>query len=149
GDVNRTTPAEVSRRRLPTVPLGHLAIHIHIFLAGGGGAEVLKIFEAVIGARRPLHCLGTAIGWDPDRRMRLLIGPRPKIDPRNMVMLALEGERLVFGPGADNQFLRLVEALVLLRRIDAPDQVFDTDPAHKTADEPPAHDVVEHGKLFG
>ena len=89
--------------------------------------------------------------WDrnPDRRMRLLIGPRPQVDPRNVVVLALEGKRPGPGPSLHDQVVRLVEALVRLGRIRTGRMIFDADAADEACDEASAGNVVEDGEFLG
>src|SRR5262249_18354342 len=81
--------------------------------------------------------------------MRLLIRRWPNVDPGNVVVLAFERERLTFCPGAHYYLLRPMEELVRACGAHAPDKILDPDSAHEAADQPPAHDVVEHRQLLG
>jgi hypothetical protein len=81
--------------------------------------------------------------------MRLLKGPRPHVDVLEVIVLALEGERTGPGPALHHQVVRLLEARVRERRVDAHRVVFGADAAHHAADQPPAGDAVEHGVLLG
>ena len=64
-------------------------------------------------------------------------------------MLALERERPGLGPGAHDQVVRLVEAVVREGRVDAEGVVLGADAAHEAADQAPAADHVDHRVLFG
>ena len=90
-----------------------------------------------------------ALRGNPDRRMRLLIGPRPAVHVFEVIVLALEGEGAGLGPGLHDQIVRLVEAVVGFRRVRARGMIFGADAAHETGDQPAAGDVVEHGEFFG
>ena len=97
----------------------------------------------------PLDGFGRALGRAPDRRVRLLVGAGPEIDVFEMVVLALEGERPLLGPGADDEVMRLVEAVMREGRVGAHRIVLAADAADHAADQPPARDAVDHRVLFG
>ena len=99
--------------------------------------------------RRPLDGLGRAGRGRPDRRMRLLIGPRPHVHVLEVIVLALERERPRLGPGLHHEVVRLLEARVRDRRVDAHRVVLGADAAHHAGDQPPAGDAVDHGVLLG
>ena len=79
----------------------------------------------------------------------VLAGTRPRIDVIELIVLALIGERPGLGPGAHDQVVRLGEALLRLRRIDAHGVIFGADAAHEAGDEAAAREVVEHRVFLG
>jgi hypothetical protein len=64
-------------------------------------------------------------------------------------MPALEGERAVFGPGAQDQIVSFVEALARVGRVDAEREILAADAAHKTGNDAPARHHIEHRHFFG
>ena len=64
-------------------------------------------------------------------------------------MLALERERPRPRPGADDQVVRLLEALVRERRVDAGRVIFGADAAHEAGDDAALRQIVEHREFFG
>ncbi len=94
-------------RGVGRVALGHpvpVALHQRLGADVAGEAEVgigIGVVDAeVVGLHR-------AAAGDVDRRMRLLDRPRPDVDVAQLVVAAVEGERLALGPGADDQLVRL------------------------------------------
>ena len=81
--------------------------------------------------------------------MRLLIRPRPEVHILNVVVPALEGERPGLGPGAHDQVVRLVEAVVRESRIHPESVVLGADAAHEPGNQPAARDHVDHRVLLG
>src|SRR5262245_25878753 len=81
--------------------------------------------------------------------MRLLVGPRPEVDVLHLVVAAAERERPGLGPGAHDQVVRFVEAVVREGRVDAEGVVLGADAAHEAADQAPAADHVDHRVLLG
>ncbi len=81
--------------------------------------------------------------------MRLLIGPRPRVDVVELVIFSLERERTGLGPGAQDEIVRLDEAALRFGGIDAHRMIFGADAAHETGDQLAAGDVVEDGVFLG
>ena len=81
--------------------------------------------------------------------MRLLIRARPGIHVADVVVLALEGERAGLGPGAHDEVVRFVEALVRNGWVDTEGMVFRADASHETADQPATGNDVDHRMLLG
>ena len=82
--------------------------------------------------------------------MRLLDRPRPDVDVALLVEAAVEGERLLLGPGAQHEVVGLVVAVAQLARVGA----VGIGRVHRRADreagdQAPARDAVDHGELFG
>ena len=98
--------------------------------------------------RRPFDRLGRAGGGRPDRRMRLLVRPRPDVHVFEVIVPALEGEWSRPRPALHHEIVRLLEARVGECRIGAHRVIFGADAAHHAADQPPAGDAVEHGVLL-
>ncbi len=90
-----------------------------------------------------------ALRRNPDRRMRRLVGPRPRVHVVEVIVLADIVERAGLGPGADDQVMRLGEALLRQARIDAHGVILGADAAHEARDEAAAREVVEHRVFFG
>src|ERR1700736_4157960 len=63
--------------------------------------------------RRPDESLLAQDGGDPNARIGLLQRHRPRIDDAVLVMRALPAERPLARPGANDQIMRLVEALAV------------------------------------
>jgi hypothetical protein len=81
--------------------------------------------------------------------MRLLVRARPQVHVLQVVVLAVKGERPGLGPRADDEVVRLVEAVVRESRVDAEGVVLGADAAHEAADQAPAADDVDHRVLLG
>ena len=64
-------------------------------------------------------------------------------------MLAREAERSGLGPGAHDEVMRLVEAVLRFRRVDAHRVIFGADAAHEAGDEAAARQIVEHRVFLG
>src|SRR5206468_5177982 len=99
---------------------------------------VVVLDSEVPGAKAP------AAGH-PDRRMRLLHGPRPEVDHGQLSVLAVPGEDLAGLPGFEDQVVGLVVALTLLDRRYAVAEVGVHRAAERhSCDETAAADAVEH-----
>src|SRR6185312_3682457 len=142
GDIDRAGPTELSFRRLIAVLPRLVAISIEIArhqIARGEGDEE-GVFA--IGMRGPLHGLARALRGYPDRRMRRLIGPRPKIDVAPIEVLAIEGEGPRLRPGLDDEIMRLMKALMREIGVDPGRVIFGADAAHEAADDAPLREIV-------
>jgi hypothetical protein len=64
-------------------------------------------------------------------------------------MLALPRKGPRRGPGFDDQIVRLMKALVRVKRVDRRAVVLGPNATHKARDDATARHVVEHGELFG
>ena len=140
-DVNRVRPGELVGRGLVARLLSLLAIHLEKACHRRDGTQGLAI--GVAHARGPADGRAGALRWDPDWRMRLLVGPRPRIDVAELVVLAEKGKRPRLGPRSHDQVVRLGVALLRVSRIDAHGVIFGADAAHETRDQPPAREIVE------
>ncbi len=132
-------------------PLARDQLPIAVADGGGGlGAEIAQMAEAVVEADYILGSGRHAGAGDPDRRMRLLDRPRPQIDHRQLIMLAVPGEHLPRRPRLGDQRQRLAEALALLDRDDAVrERRVSRQSGGKARHEPPAADAVEHRVFLG
>ena len=146
-DVDRERPADLLRRRLVAVLLRRLlelaedaAERVHV----GVGLEV-----GVVVPRGPVDRLVGAERGAPDRRVRLLERPRPRVDVAELEVLAIPLEGAGLRPGLDDQVVRLVEAVARLGRVEREGVVLGADPAHEAGDDAPAGDDVEQRDLLG
>ena len=112
-------------------------------------AVVGEVAEHVVHLGRPAPRLHRAGAGNPDRRMRLLDRPRPDVDVALLVEAAVEGERVLLLPGAQDEVVRLVVALAQLARVGAVGVGGVHRRAHREAgDQPAARDAVDHGELL-
>src|SRR5438309_1191311 len=89
--------------------------------------------EYVAAARSFLDRCKIARAGDPDRRVRLLVGPRPKIDRAAAREAAFEIERfLVAGPSLYRQVDALPQPFNGLRRVGVCGKDFVGHPTHET-----------------
>src|SRR6266481_1640618 len=80
--------------------------------------------------------------------MRLLHWSRPGINEAEVIVLALEVERAVLGPGADNEIMGFAEALTEESGIDLINIGFCSQADHHARNDPTATYGIEHGNLF-
>ena len=137
-------------RRLVLVPLGHpVPVAVEQALAGEVAAEgEVRVVVVVVEAEVPR--LDRSAAGDVDRRVRLLDRLRPAVDVAQLVVLAVEGERLVRRPRPHDQ----VVGLVVLVAGQGRDLAVAEVGVHRRADREPgdestAADAVEHGELLG
>ena len=118
-------------------------------LAGEVPAEgEVRVVVVVVEAEVPR--LDRAAARDVDRRVRLLDRLRPAVDVAQLVVLAVEGERLVGRPRPHDQVVGLGVLVAGQRRDLAVAEVGVHRRADREAgDEPAAADAVEHGELLG
>src|SRR5262249_56611276 len=99
--------------------------------------------EAMVLANHILRGRGDARAGNPDRRMRLLDRPRPKVHHAELIVPAVPGENVPRGPGLDHQGQRFAETLALL---DPDDGVRDGgvggEPPGESRNQPDAPDAV-------
>src|SRR6266566_9558968 len=101
--------------------------------------------EAMVLANHVLRGRGDAGARNPDRRVRLLDRPRPKVHHTELIVPAVPGENVLCGPGLDYQGQRFAETLALLDGNDAVrDGGVGGEPRGKSRNQPSAADVVEH-----
>ncbi len=117
--------------------------------AAGVGIRRKDADERIAPLGREADRLRAALRRQPDRRMRLLQRPRPDVGVAHAEMVAFERERTGLRPGAQDQVVRLVEALARVGGIDAERQVLAADAAHEAGDDAPAREHVEHRNLLG
>src|SRR5687767_1804157 len=86
--------------------------------------------------------------WKPDIWVGLLHRYDPWVDGTIMIVLALIAEWARRGPALDDQVMGLLEALKVLRGIDATMQALDSGAAHKAGDDAPAGEAIQHGNLL-
>ena len=82
---------------------------------------------------------------NPDRRMRLLRRPRPRIDVAQGIVAAFPRERSVLGPGAVDEIDGLPELLARGRRGHIVIERLRSRPRRKAGDQAAVRHVVEHG----
>src|SRR5204862_4859996 len=100
--------------------------------------------------RAPLPGLDRAAARNPDRRMRLLDGPRPDVDIALLVEAAVERKGVLLGPGPHYEIVRLVVAFAQHARVLAIGETgVHWRPDRETGDQPPARDAVDHREFFG
>ena len=131
-----------SRRDLVPVPVHQL---LGVEVPGEGEVRVVVV---VVEAEVPR--LDGAAARDVDRRMRLLDRLRPAVDVAQLVVLPVEGERLVGRPRPHDEVVRL-GVLVTRQGRDLPvAEVRVHGRADREAgDEAATADAVQHGELLG
>src|SRR5436309_7646576 len=87
--------------------------------------------------------------WDPHARVRRLQRHRPRVHHAVLVVRAFPAERPGLGPRLHDQRVRLLEALAVVRGIDAGGELLLAAAAHEAGHEAPARDHVDHRQLFG
>ena len=107
------------------------------------------LHEGVVALRCLVDRLQRGEARQPDRRVRLLQGPRPGVDVRQVEVLAVPGERAGLGPRLEDEIVRLPEAVARRARIDPVGVVLVPRAADETGDDPPAGHHVEHRDLLG
>ena len=80
--------------------------------------------------------------------MRVLVGLNPRVDVAIVEVLALPAERAGGGPCLDDEVVRLLEALPVVRRRRVVGDALASGAAHPAGDQPAARDHVDHGKLL-
>ena len=113
-------------------------------------AEEGQVRIVVVVVETEIPRLDGPAARDVDRRVRLLDRLRPAIHPPELVVLAVEGERLLRLPRAHDQLVRLA---VLVAR-EGRDLAVAEVGVHRRADreagdEPPAGQDVQHRELLG
>ena len=129
------------------VQLVPIAFH---HLRGALVAEVaeIRIVVVVVGAEVPRFQRSAA--RNPDRRVRLLDGPRPHVDVAQLGVFAVEGERFGLGPRPHDEVVRLGVFVAQRGRGLAVAEVGVHGRADReTGDQPSAAHDVEHGEFFG
>src|SRR5256886_11489649 len=109
GDGDRDVDGELVTARRVAVPLAGLAV-----LAVDLGDPLDRREDHEIGEaplRRPLHGLARALRWAPHGWVRLLERAGPRVHVGVPIVFAVEGERALLRPRAQDQLRRLVEAL--------------------------------------
>ena len=92
-DIGRHRPAELVGRAFIAVDLALVAIGLEVFLHRRDRAEGDDIGVFAVRMGGEFDGFGRALGRDPDRRVRRLIGPRPQVHVLEVIMLAVEFER--------------------------------------------------------
>ena len=147
GDIDGVRPGELVGRGLVAGLLGLVAVHLEHARDDGDGRQRLRV--GVAHLRRPLDRAARPLRRNPDRRMRRLVRPRPRVHVVEVVVLAGVLERAGLGPGADDQVVRLRKALLREARVDAHGVIFGADAAHEARDDAAAREIVEHRVFFG
>src|SRR5687767_4903122 len=98
--------------------------------------------------RCPFDCLSRALRGDPDRRMRLLVGTRPKVHVLESIMFAIEGEGPGFGPCSKNEVMRLMKSCMRLCGVRTGGVIFHSNSAHETSDQAAGGNIIDDGELF-
>ena len=150
GDIDRRRPPDaIGAGLIAVAALRDFAIKIEIARDRFHRAVALQVDVFAVGMGGPFQGLDASHGGAPDRRMRLLVGPRPQVHIFEVIVLALERERPRLAPRPHHQVVSLLVALQRMDRIGPERKVFGADAAHEAADQPPAGDDVEHGVLLG
>ena len=137
-------------RRQVLAPLGHAApVAVHQRL-GALVAEEGQVRIVVVVVEAEVPGLDGAAARDVNRRVRLLDGLGPAVDPAELVVLPVEGEGLVGRPRAHDQLVGLAVLVAGQGRDLAVAEIG----VHRRADgearhEASAGDDVEHGELLG
>src|SRR5205823_14386616 len=76
-------------------------------------------------------------------------GQHPRVDDAVLEVLALPTERARARPRGDDEIVRFLEALAVVRRVDVVGEVLYAATAHKPGDQPTARDAVDHRQLLG
>ncbi len=112
--------------------------------------EVAQVAVAVVVLGGEVPRREAAEPRHPHRRVGLLDRPGPEVHHAELLVLAVPGEHLRFGPRLDDQVVGLVVALPLLDGRDPVDHVGVHRAAERHAgDQPAAADAVDHGVLLG
>ena len=137
-------------RRLVLVPRRDpIPVPVEQLLAGEVPAE-RQVRVVVVVVETEVPRLDRAAARDVHRRVRLLDRLGPAVDVAQLVVLAVERERLVLGPRPHDQLVGLGVLVAGQRRDLAVTEVG----VHRRADgepgdQPSAADAVEHRELFG
>ena len=97
---------------------------------------------------RPLHGAAADGARDHDQRVRLLVGPRPRVHVAVLVVLAFEAERPRLRPGFDDELVRLLEAFPVVGRLGVVGDALAAGAPHPAGDEPATRDHVDDRQLF-
>ena len=125
--------------------LGELLLRSCRFLAVAARRQ-----EVAVAALGDLHQrLARARAGNPDRRMRLLRRPRPRIDVAQRIVPALERKRPVLGPGAADQVDGLPELVARGGRGHVVVERLRPRARREARDQPAVRHVVEHRVFFG
>ena len=125
----------------------HIVIDLPDLLGVGDGSVERDIGVALLG--RPHDGLAADDAGHPDARIGLLQRHRPGVHHAVLVVPALEAEGAGLGPGADDQVVRLLEALAVVGRVDAGGELLLAAAAHEAGDQAALGNHVDHGQLFG
>ena len=110
GDVGGNRSGQLLRRRLVTTLLGRAAVHVVV-----GFGEPLRgehHHERIAALGGPAHSLDRARTRQPDRWVRLLKRPRPRVHVGEVEMLPLPVEGSLLRPRLHDQVMCLPEALL-------------------------------------
>ena len=80
--------------------------------------------------------------------MRLLVGPRPRVDVPELVVLALPAEGTGCGPGLDDELVGLLEPLPVVGRRRVVGHALPSGAAHPPGYQAATGDHVDHRELF-
>src|SRR5579872_1802931 len=92
----------------------------------------------------PDYGLRADYSGDPDGRMRLLIGQRPRIDIAVVEMLAFPTERSGPRPRGNHQVMGFVEVFAIIGWISIIEDLFTARAAHPSGNQPALGDEVNH-----
>ena len=148
-DVHGRHPAELIGGGGVAGPLRFLTIEIEEFLDRRDRTVGLQVGILAFRRRRPYDRFAAALRRNPNRRVRLLVWTRPRVDVRKIVVLPAPVKGARFGPCAHDQIVGFAEAFVRERRVHVPGMIFGADPAHEPRDEAAARNVVEDREFFG
>src|SRR5216683_7121114 len=147
GDVAALEIAAVlGSRRVPRLG-GHRVIELPDLLGRVDGRAQRDIRVTLAG--RPDDGLLAEDTGNPDSRVRLLERNGPGVDHAVLVARPLEPEGPRLRPRANDQLVRLLEALTIVSGVDARRELLLATAADEARDEAALGDHVDHGKLFG
>src|SRR5437588_3027224 len=146
-DIYRHTPAHLLRLSRIT-RLGTRLAKLTEDAAKDVDVKIRNAHIGVASLRHQLDGLRAADARYPDRRMRLLQRPRPRVDIAKEVVLAVPEKRSGFRPGLDDKIERFPEALACEGRVHLIIEILRPTADHHAGDEPAVAHDVEHGELF-
>ena len=97
---------------------------------------------------RGKQCVLLSRAGPPDRRVRLLIGTRPRVHVAVVPVLPLPTEGLVRDPGPDDQIVGLAHPLASVCGIDVAGVHLGRDATHHPDDDPAPRHAVDHRELL-
>ena len=117
---------------------------LHRRLQFGGEHQV-----GIAVAGGPGHRVAAHHAGNPDRRVRVLVGPRPRIHVAVVVVLAFPAERAGLRPRLDDEVVRFLEALPVVRRHGVVGDALAPGAAHPAGYQTATRDHVDFREFLG